>query len=94
MARLEFEWDENKATSNVEKHGVTFQDAKTVFNDEFSITIPDLQHGDDEHRWIELGLSVRGRLLIVVYTDRETRIRLISARLATSKEQNTYAEQI
>jgi uncharacterized protein len=94
MAGLEFEWDEDKAASNLEKHGVSFQDAKTVFNDEFSITIPDLEPGDDEYRWIDLGLSAQGRLLVVVYTERETGIRLISARLATTKEQNTYAEQI
>jgi uncharacterized protein len=94
MAGLEFEWDEAKATSNLEKRGVSFQDAKTVFNDEFSITIADLEHSDDEVRWIDLGLSAQGRLLVVVYTDCETRIRLISARVATSREQNTYAEQI
>jgi uncharacterized protein len=94
MAGLEFDWDEDKAASNLEKHGVSFQDAKTVFNDEFSITIPDLEHGDDEYRWIDLGLSAQGRLLVVVYTERETRIRLISARLATGKEQTMCAKQI
>jgi uncharacterized protein len=94
MAGLEFEWDEVKATSNLEKHGMSFHDAKTVFNDEFSIAIPDLEHGNDEYRWIDLGLSAQGRLLVVMYTERETRIRLISARLAASKEQNTYAKQI
>jgi uncharacterized protein len=94
MAGLEFEWDEGKSASNLEKHGVSFQDAKTVFNDEFSITIPDLEHGDDEVRWIDLGLSAQGRLLVVVYTEREARIRLISARVATSKEQDTYVKQI
>ena len=94
MSGLEFEWDATKASSNLQKHGVSFSEAKTVFNDEFSLTMPDLEHNGDEDRWIDLGLSAQGLLLIVVYTDRNNRIRIISARTATSNEQKMYAKQI
>ena len=90
---LEFEWDETKAASNEDKHGVSFLEARTVFNDEFSITIPDIEHSDDEERWIDLGMSAFGNLLVVVYTERTPRIRLISARGATGKEREAYERQ-
>ena len=90
---LEFEWDETKAASNEDKHGVSFLEARTVFNDEFSITIPDIEHSDDEERWIDLGMSAFGNLLVVVYTERTPRIRLISARVATGKEREAYERQ-
>ena len=65
-----FEWHEEKAQQNLKKHGISFEEAKTVFNDPLSITIADSQHSDDEERYIDIGLSNRGQLLIVVYTER------------------------
>jgi uncharacterized protein len=65
---LTFEWHEEKAVANLEKHGVSFEEAKTVFNDPFSMTIADSQHSQDEERYIDLGRSVVGQLLVVSYT--------------------------
>ena len=87
-----FEWDEDKARSNLRKHGVNFDEAQTAFTDEFSITIPDPEHSDEEERLLILGLSHRKRLLVVIYTERGKRIRLISARKANRKERKKYEE--
>ena len=89
---LQFEWDENKAIKNVEKHRVSFQEAATVFNDLMFITFVDEEHSVDEERYITTGLSSRGRLLMLAHTDREGQIRIISARKATKKEEQYYAE--
>lgn len=89
---MEFEWDEKKSIENNLKHGVTFDEAKTVFKDAFSITILDPDHSDDETRYLDLGYSDQGRLLIVVYTQRGDHIRLISSRLATNVERKTYEQ--
>jgi len=62
---LAFEWDEEKANRNEAKHGVTFEEAKTIFNDPFAMTIPDPNHSDEEERWLDIGLSAEGRLLAV-----------------------------
>ena len=86
----EFQWDKEKASQNVKKHGVHFEEATTAFYDTLSITIPDKEHSVDEKRFILLGLSNQGRLLVVAHTDREDKIRLISARPATSKERKYY----
>ncbi|HLY62122.1 MAG TPA: BrnT family toxin [Terriglobia bacterium] len=85
-----FEWDENKAESNDEKHGVTFVEARTVFGDPLETTIADLHHSQDECRFLSVGLSANGRLLVVAYTEREGRIRIISAREASPKERRQY----
>jgi uncharacterized DUF497 family protein len=85
-----FEWDEEKAQSNESKHGVSFFEAKTVFNDPFTLTIPDSVHSVGEERWLEIGLSISGRLLVVWYTERDDRIRIIGSRIATSAELRTY----
>ena len=90
---LHFEWDENKATANYQKHGISFDEAKTVFNDPFSITIADPKHSLNEERYIDIGLSVRVRVLVVVYTERESKIRIISCRQATTRERKTYEQQ-
>ena len=87
-----FEWDEDKARSNLRKHGVSFDEAQTVFTDEFSITISDPEHSDEEERLLILGLSHKKRLLVVIYTERGKRIRLISARIANRKERKKYEE--
>ena len=89
---LQFEWDPNKAAKNVEKHQVSFEEAATVFDDPMFITFIDEEHSVDEERYITTGLSNRGRLLLVAHTDREGRIRIISARKATKKERRFYAE--
>jgi hypothetical protein len=89
---LFFEWDENKAQSNLEKHGVSFEEAATVLGDPMSLTIPDPQHSEAEDRFISMGESYRRRLIVVVHTDWSDRIRIISARLATRQERKTYEE--
>ena len=87
---LRFEWDPGKADSNSKKHGVTFQEATTVFADTLSITIPDPDHSEGEARFVDLGLSHRHRLLVVSYTERGKVIRIISARRASRSERKTY----
>ena len=90
--KLQFEWDPNKAAKNIEKHQVSFDEAAMVFDDPMFITVVDGEHSVDEERYITVGLSKRGRLLMVAHTDREGRIRIISARKATKKEEQFYAE--
>ena len=89
---MEFEWDQAKAESNLEKHSVTFDEAATAFGDPLSLTISDPDHSDDEERFVLLGESYGGRLLVVVHTERGERIRIISARLATRNERVNYEE--
>lgn len=89
---LQFEWDENKAIKNVEKHRVSFEEAATVFDDLMFVTFVDEEHSVDEERYITIGLSSRGQLLILAHTDREGQIRIISARKVTKKEELYYAE--
>jgi len=89
---LQFEWDPNKAARNVEKHHVSFDEAATVFDDPVFITVIDEEHSADEERYITIGRSQRGRLLLVAHTDHEGRIRVISARKATRRERKFYAE--
>jgi uncharacterized DUF497 family protein len=88
-----FEWDPEKAKKNLVKHGVSFEEASTGFGDNMSITISDPIHSKDEERFILLGYSEKNRLLVVVHTDREDRIRIISSRLATKKERLNYEER-
>ena len=89
---LIFEWDEDKAEANLRKHGVSFEEAKTVFSDPLSISIDDPQHSRGEHRYIDIGLSSEERLLVVVYSEGEDVIRLISSREATRREWKVYEE--
>ena len=89
---LRFEWDESKALENVRKHQVAFEEATTVFADPLSITVADRQHSDIEERFIIIGESAERRLLVVVHTDANNIIRIISARMATRKEQREYEE--
>lgn len=90
---LRFEWDEAKAAVNLGKHGVDFGEAISIFGDPRSLTILDDTHSDMEDRFIDIGLSAYGRLLVVVYTERGERIRIISSRLATPNEQSAYERQ-
>ena len=89
---LQFEWDDNKAKSNAAKHGVSFEEASTVFGDPLSLTISDPAHSQAEDRFIILGHSHKQRLLVVVHTDRGDSIRLISARRASKHERKSYEE--
>lgn len=90
--RYTFEWDAVKARRNLRKHGVAFEEAATAFGDPLSITIADPDHSDHESRWILLGPSEQGRLLVVAHTDRGDRIRLITARLASKREKRQHEE--
>jgi uncharacterized DUF497 family protein len=87
-----FEWDENKNKINFQKHKISFNEAQTVFSDDFVIYIPDENHSEDEERFIAIGESARSRLLIVCHCYRENKsiIRLISARRADSSETELY----
>jgi uncharacterized DUF497 family protein len=89
---MEFEWDESKAAVNLSKHGVAFEEAKTVFNDPLYIDFYDPDHSHDERRYLIIGESRQGRLLLVSYTERGNVIRLISAREATRTERKVYEE--
>ena len=89
---LSFEWDESKAKSNLAKHGVSFEEASTVFGDPLSLTIPDPAHSQAEDRSIMLGQSHQRKLLVVVHTERGDNIRIISARRASRGERKSYEE--
>ena len=91
---LSFEWDENKAKTNLTKHGVSFEEASTVLGDPLSLTFPDPAHSQAEDRFIILGLSHQRKLLVVVHTERGDNIRVISARRASRKERRNYEESI
>lgn len=87
---MEFEWDPDKAAANVKKHGVEFSGAMTVFGDPLERTITDPDHSEGEFRFLSLGVSASGRLLVVAYTEREGRTRIINAREATAQERKQY----
>lgn len=89
---LEFEWDRRKAALNNRKHGVSFEEAATAFGDPRSLTVPDPEHSRDEDRFVLLGVSYQGRLLVVVHTERGDNLRIISARRATKRERQQYGE--
>jgi uncharacterized DUF497 family protein len=88
-----FEWDRKKAKQNYEKHNVSFEEAATVFEDTLSLTINDPLHSDYEQRFVIIGESIRGRLLVVAHTEVGNKIRIISARVVTKHERKTYEEK-
>lgn len=90
---MKFDWDKNKAASNLSKHGVSFDEATTIFNDPLYADFYDPDHSDDEERYLIIGESSQGRLLITSYTERGKSIRLISARLVTRAEREAYEER-
>ena len=90
---LEFEWDGIKSRKNITKHDITFEEATTVFGDPLSITIIDDLHSSHEERLITIGVSSKGKLLVVSHTDRYNKIRMISARNATNHERNNYEKK-
>lgn len=89
---MEFEWDKGKAESNLIKHGVSFDEAKTVFDNPLYVDFYDPNHSENEDRYLIVGESARGRLLIISYTERGNQTRLISARETTKTERETYEE--
>ncbi|MDP1799479.1 MAG: BrnT family toxin [Planctomycetaceae bacterium] len=89
---MEFEWDDTKAASNERKHGVSFVEAMTIFADPLALTGYDPDHSDDEDRFLSMGMSSVGRLLIVSHADRNDAVRIISAREATRRERLDYED--
>jgi uncharacterized protein len=87
-----FEWDPMKAAANVHKHGVTFDEASTIFGDPLNLLMADPDHSHDEERFVLLGMSNRRKLLLVAFAERPPRTRLISARRATRHERRYYEE--
>ncbi len=90
---MEFEWDTDKAARNLSKHGVSFDEAATVFGDPLAITYDDPDHSDVEERYLTFGHSSHGQLLVVSHTDRDERTRIISARKASRKERKQHERE-
>jgi uncharacterized DUF497 family protein len=90
---MQFEWDENKAANNRSKHSISFDEAKTIFDDPLYVDFYDPDHSQDEERYLIIGESNRGRLLIVSYTERSQAIRIISAREVTQSERESYEQE-
>lgn len=90
---MEFEWNPGKAARNLKGHKIAFEEAATVFGDPLSLTLPDPDHSNDESRFITVGNSIDGKLLLVSHTDRDEKIRIISAREATKRERKFYEEE-
>lgn len=88
-----YEWDENKAVRNLSKHGISFDEAKTVFDDPLYVDFYDPDHSEEEDRFMLLGRSAQGRLLFVSFMERNNTIRLISAREATTSERKAYEQK-
>jgi uncharacterized DUF497 family protein len=89
---MEFEADPVKAAQNLKKHKVSFEEAASIFWDPMELTFPDPDHSVGELRWLSFGMSSRGRVLAVIYTERRGKVRLVSARVATKHERKTYEE--
>ncbi len=87
---MQFEWNPRKATDNLKKHGVSFEEGSTVFGDPSAVTIRDPLHSDAEQRFVTVGRSTWQRVLVVVYTERVDAVRIISARLATPREKRHH----
>ena len=88
-----FEWDQEKADANLQKHGVSFQEATRVYGDPLSTTFPDPDHSEGEARYLTIGVSGNGVLLVIAHTERDDTIRIINARAATRYEQKFYEEE-
>ncbi len=88
--KLTFEWDEVKARENLIKHKVHFDEGKTVFNDPFLLTYPDVDHSETEERYVNIGVSAKDRVLVLIHAERQGRIRIISCRKATVRERRDY----
>jgi uncharacterized DUF497 family protein len=93
LGTVEYEWDPDKDRINREKHGVSFAEASKVFSDPLHVTVLDERHSIEEHRFRTIGYTHRNRLIVVAHTDREERIRIITAREATPRERRHYEQQ-
>lgn len=93
---IKFEWDEQKNQNNIKKHGISFEEAATVFEDDESLIITDDEHSEDEERFILIGFSFKANLLVVChcYREKDSIIRIISARKADSKEGQKYLSKL
>ncbi len=89
---MQFEWNPDKPNGNIKKHGVSFNEASTVFNDPLSVTFPDPDHSYGEERYVIIGLSSANRILVVPHTDQSDCVRIISAREATRNERRFYED--
>ena len=89
---IEFEWDPEKEDINIRKHGIDFEEAMSAFSDPLSLTIPDPDHSEEEFRYLLLGTSQKGRLIVVSHTERDARIRIINSRLADRREKRDYEQ--
>lgn len=89
---MKFEWDRLKATTNLKKHGISFEEAQTVFENPLAFIFEDEAHSTTEHQEIIIGHSQRNRLLLISFTERPNAIRIVSARLATQKEREDYEQ--
>ncbi len=87
---MRFEWDSEKAANNLRRHRISFDEAATAFFDPLSMTVPDPDHSAGERRFITMGASSRGRLIVVAHTERGSTLRIISARLASASERKRY----
>jgi uncharacterized protein len=90
--KLTFEWDEVKSKANLQKHKVSFEEGKTIFNDQFLFTFPDDMHSSNEDRFVNIDLSANGLILVLTHTVRQDKIRIISCRKATAQERKFYEE--
>jgi len=90
LRELDFDWHPPKSADNQKKHGVSFDEAKTIFGDQKDIVFPDRNHSDEEERYLAIGRSAQGRLILLCFTERGPKLRLISARLAESWERREY----
>ncbi len=90
---MQFEWDPKKYSKNLNKHGISFHEAITVFRDPFSLTVEDELHSWEEDRFVTLGESDKNRLMVISHTDRQERIRIINARGPTRSERKFYEEK-
>lgn len=89
---MDFEWDPKKAAVNARKHGISFEEASTVFGDPLALTFSDPDHSENEHRFLTFGMSTNRHLLVVAHTNRNARTRMINARLVTRQERKIYEE--
>ena len=90
--KLTFEWDEVKEKENLRKHKVDFNEGKTIFNDPFLLTFPDIDASESEERYVNIGVSAKDRILVLIHTERQGKIRIINCRKATARERRDYEE--
>ena len=90
--KLTFEWDEVKAKENLLKHKVPFDEGETIFNDPFLLTYPDVDRSETEERYVNIGVSAKDRILVLIHTERRGKVRIISCRKATVRERSDYEE--